>query len=32
MLPDHVLFTVDPLAHRRDVESLVLAAYGEAMS
>jgi hypothetical protein len=32
MLPDHVLFSVDPLAHRRDVESLVLAAYGAAMS
>jgi hypothetical protein len=32
MLPNHVLFTIDPLAHRRDVESLVLAAYGDAMS
>jgi hypothetical protein len=32
LLPDHVLFSVDPLAHRRDVESLVLAAYGAAMS
>ncbi len=31
-LPDHVLFSVDPLAHPRDVESLVLAAYGAAMS
>jgi hypothetical protein len=32
MLPDHVLFSVDPLARRRHVESIVLAAYGAAMS
>ena len=32
MLPDSVLFNVDPLACRRDIESLVLAAYGAAMS
>jgi hypothetical protein len=31
-LADHVLFSLDPLASRRDVESLVLAAYGAAMS
>jgi hypothetical protein len=32
MHPDRVLFRVDPLADRADVESLVLAAYGAAMS
>jgi hypothetical protein len=32
MLPDHVLLSLDPLARRRDVASLVLAAYGDAMS
>jgi hypothetical protein len=32
MLPDHVMFSVDPLAQRRDLESLVLAAYGATMS
>jgi len=32
MHPDRVLFRVDPLADRSDVESLVLAAYGAAMS
>ena len=31
-LPDHVLFSIDPLAQQRDVESLVLAAYSAAMS
>jgi hypothetical protein len=31
-LPDHVLFSIDPLARPRDVESLVLAAYSAAMS
>jgi hypothetical protein len=32
VLPEHVLFRVDPLAPLRDVASLVLAAYGSAMS
>ena len=32
VLPDRVLFRVDPLARRREVEALVLAAYCAAMS
>ena len=32
MLPDLMWFSVDTFACRRDVESLVLAAYGAAMS
>ena len=32
MFPEHVVFSVDPLARREDVESIVLAGYGDAMS
>ena len=32
VVPDRVLFRVDPLARRREVEALVLAAYCAAMS
>ena len=32
VVPDQVLFRVDPLARRREVEALVLAAYCAAMS
>jgi hypothetical protein len=32
VLPDQVLFAVDPLARPREVEALVLAAYCAAMS
>ena len=32
MFPEYVMFSVDPLARREDVESIVLAGYGAAMS
>jgi hypothetical protein len=32
VLPDSAMFLIDPLADQSDVESLVLAGYGAAMS